>query len=266
MIGEWIGAGARGPSDLKRACERIAAGDSIGEIAKDIPSAFVRNYKGLALLRSHVAPERPEWIGQPRVIWLWGQTGKDKSRTALTWPGSLYELALRAGKGTCWFDGYVCQETIVIDELRWEEVRYSDFLRWTRGYTFQAPVKTASVWVRANTWIVTSNDHYNRVWPGEDFGPLERRLTDVIQFHKDKAPTVERGSWPLEPEPCHGHAVEPGNTLPVQPPATRAVTPSNSGGSQSSIAMLVQAAEQDLWDFCDKHGLPDCSACDPKWT
>lgn len=259
-LGEWIGSGARGPSDLAEACGKVAGGSTLAEVAKDHPSAFVRNYKGLAVLRGLLNPVSGEWSGEKCVFWLWGTTGSGKSRAAFGYSQSYYE-PIRAGNGVIWWDGYCGEETIIFDDIRPGELRVQDFLRWTDGRDGVRQVKGGTVGVKAHTWIFTSNHPVEEFYSGSELPPVLRRITTRMHVCMGANIVLRCG---------HGHTVEPGNTMPVQrdeggdigssppnvpstPQAPRAYSPA----SQSSLVDLLECVEE---DFCKKHGLPLCSA------
>lgn len=263
--GEWIGGG-RGPSDLAAACERVSGGESLAQVAQEYPSAFVRNYKGLAVLRGLLKPTEATWRGPRCVFWLWGEAGTGKSRTAYDYDGLPYE-PIRAGKGTVWWDGYAGQKVILFDDIRRDEVTCQQFLRWTDGRDFVGQVKGGTVGVEAHTWIFTSNHNWQNVFPDEadPAGPIARRLTYVHFFKRgDPIPQIN-----CKHNSVTSYAVEPGNTIPVQRPAAAEPTPmtpiSCTSRSPMELARLLEAVDAEVYDFCDKHGLPQCSACDPMW-
>lgn len=259
--GEWIGGGARGPSDLATACEKVSGGATLAEVAKDHPSAFVRNYKGLAVLRSLLRPVTANWVGTRCVFWLYGPTGTGKSRTAFEYGGLPYE-PIRAGRGTVWWDGYTGQDVVLFDDLREGQVQIADFLRWTDGRAFVGPIKGGTVGVEAHTWFVTSNYPPSRIWPGEDLSPVDRRCK-VIYLNGGPCDAQMR-----ENIKCgHGHAVEPGNTIPVQRPAAAegaepVSSPPVSKRTPKDLAMLLEAVESGMFKACGTHGIEECPVCE----
>lgn len=238
----------------------------MAEVAKDHPSAFVRNYKGLAVLRSLLRPTTSVWRGPRCVVWLWGAAGTGKSRTAYSICGDAlpYE-PIRPGKGTVWWDGYRGEKAVLFDDIRRDQVSASDFLRWCDGRDFVGAVKGSTIGIEAHTWVFTCNYHWRYIWPDEDVtdaGPIGRRITHCIEY---------KIGMPLPEIKCgHGHAVEPGNTLPVQrrlvdseaEASPQARTPART---PQELQRLLDAVDKEMFDFCDKHGLPECSACDPMW-
>lgn len=166
--------------------------------------------KGLASLQGLIRPvDCRTWVGPKEVLYWWGPTGCGKTRAAHEL-GHCYE-PIRAGKGTIWWDGYAGEEIVLFDDIRSDDVRLSDVLRWTDGRNFVAQVKGGTVAVTAKTFVFTSNDPAHLIWMGVDLAPLDRRLKNDrhVSFDKIKKPRVEVDLTP--------HGVGPGNTLQVQP-------------------------------------------------
>lgn len=202
-LGRWVGKGGKA-SDLQLACDLVAEGGSLAEVAKAHPSAYVRNYKGLGSLSSSLRPvDTGEWRGHKEVYFWWGPTGCGKTRRAHEF-GRVFE-PLRAGKGTIWWDGYGGEETILFDDLRWDEVRLSDLLRWTDGRYFTAAVKGGTVGVTAMRFVITSNERAQLLWPSQGLAPLARRLSNDMEQEFHTNPDAQ-------PRVVTGHGVGPGNT------------------------------------------------------
>jgi len=211
--GRWVG-GRGERSDLSTVCDAVREGASLRDVAQEHPATFVRNYKGLAVLRSLLNPLEGTWRG-PKCIWfLHGDTGTGKTRLAFERHPHLYR-PLCAGKGVVWWDGYCGEETILFDDIRDGDIAIRDLLTWCDGRDFRAPVKGGTVEVRCHTIIFTSNDSIAQCWPGRDVAPFMRRVTFLAEFRQNKPIKVVRGAVDC----CHGHEVGPVILSPVQPPA-----------------------------------------------
>ena len=106
--------------------------------------------------------------------WFQGPSGSGKSKTARAENPDLY-LKLP----TKWWDGYVDQECVLIDE--WEphhSVLGSHLKRWADHHAFAAEKKGSSVAIRPKKLIVTSNFTIEECFsePGVQ-APLLRRFT-----------------------------------------------------------------------------------------
>lgn len=210
------------------------------------------------------------WRGPRCVFWLWGQAGTGKSRTAFEYGGLPFE-PLRPGKGTVWWDGYAGQEVILFDDIREGQVDAHDFLRWCDGRDFIGSVKGGSIGIEAHTWIFTSNLHWRHIWPAEDSsltGPIGRRITLSVEYKVGMRPVEIK--CPHNGDSVTSYTDGPGNTLPVHrnlEEKEAAVTPtqSDSGRTPQELQRLLDAIDREVFDFCDKHGMYQCSACDPAW-
>lgn len=111
---------------------------------------------------------------------------------------------------------------MLFDDIRADEVRLPDVLKWTDGYNFRAPIKGGTVDINATTFIFTSNVPPPDVWPG-DITPLKRRLCGVIELLGGVPDLVCK-------KPGHGHGDGGGNTH--TPPSI--VSPAAAGSGKES--------------------------------
>jgi len=121
----------------------------------DIPAdIYVRYYNSLKRIRSdHLKP-----IGIERtVICYWGRSGTGKSRTA--WDEAGLEAYPKDPRSKFW-DGYMGQEHVVIDEFR-GGIDISHMLRWLDRYPVIVEVKGSSTILKASKiWITSNLDPY----------------------------------------------------------------------------------------------------------
>ena len=142
-------------NDLLTLKRKMDEGMTEGQIARD-PETFpvwARHHKVVARYKMLTGQQR-NWPTFTQVIW--GAPGLGKTRKALELAGpDAYWLPRPAGQ-TAWFDGYIGQETIVIDEFYgWLPL---DLLcRLLDRYPYQVETKGGSMMVLCKKVIITSN-------------------------------------------------------------------------------------------------------------
>lgn len=164
-------------SDLLTLKRKLDEGATEKEIARD-PETFpvwAKYHKVVARYKMLTGQQR-NWPTFTQVIW--GAPGLGKTRKALELAGpDAYWLPRPAGQ-TAWFDGYIGQETIVIDEFYgWLPL---DLLcRLLDRYPYQVETKGGSMMVLCKKVIITSNVPPAQWYklPMERLAALFRRLS-----------------------------------------------------------------------------------------
>lgn len=164
-------------NDLLTLKRKLDEGKSESEIARD-PETFpvwAKHYKVVARYKTLTGQQR-NWPTFTQVIW--GAPGLGKTRKALELAGpDAYWLPRPAGQ-TAWFDNYIGQETIVIDEFYgWLPL---DLLcRLLDRYPMQVETKGGSTMMLARKVIITSNVPPAQWYklPPERLNALFRRLS-----------------------------------------------------------------------------------------
>lgn len=171
------GQGAR--SDLLEVKDSISNGANILDIADNYFGAFVKYEKSL---RSYMLMKRKRQLEAPQVIIYWGNTGTGKTRKVFdenphhqiySWPGDK------------WFDGYIGEDIILLDEFSDSQLPLTFLLRLLDRYPFKLPVKGGFVQLLATKFFITSNVDpelwYANAHP-EHRAALFRRVTNIIKF------------------------------------------------------------------------------------
>lgn len=188
-----VDGGKEQNSELREATERIVAGSSIQAVARELPTAFVRNFRGLRNLQSMLFPpeERPNRV----VLWLYGPSGCGKSRLAYALSGiTSYWHPMQN-----WWDEYEGQETVVFDDFRSDSFGNHTFvslLRYIDRYPIRVPVKGAYAPLRATRFIITTLYDPQGTYPGmhpDELYQLQRRITQEVNVGAG-----ETYVWPLE--------------------------------------------------------------------
>ena len=145
------------------------------DIPEDLRTRYYGTYKKI----------REDSIEKPKVLdtldneWRYGPTGTGKSRTAHEkYPGAYIKKA-----NTKWWDGYIDQEVVIIDDFDKYHVQLGYELKiWLDHYPFPAERKGGSVMIRPKKIIVTSNYRPEEIWEDpKTLEPILRRV-ELVRF------------------------------------------------------------------------------------
>lgn len=117
------------------------------------------------------------------VHWLWGPTGTGKSKAAYELDPTRHTVEPTDHRAILWFDGYTSQKTLLIEELRPEQITFAKLLKLTDGYTCREQTKGGMVWAAYERVIITSPLAPHE-WPTDGTGieQLLRRIVTVKKF------------------------------------------------------------------------------------
>lgn len=192
-------------NDLEEVVQMVNDGTDILAIAEQCPMQMIKYGKGILALKA-MADQRlaPEWR-DVNVTVLWGPSGTGKTRTAVESSPDYY-IKDPSNK---WFDGYVGQKTLILDEFMPECCPWATLLRWLDGYKLQVETKGGTTFAMWTTVYITSNIPPDK-WYKNDFAPLKRRITQIEHLG-----SLPRSLEPHKP-PVQKHSPEvPGNTIPA---------------------------------------------------
>lgn len=166
-----------GPPEIERwgavlAHARSGDFESIAALAPDI---YIRHLR----LLEYVFRRRPQVLetieGLTHHEWICGPTGCGKSRTARSENPGAYIKDPR----TKWWDGYLGEDTVIIDDFdKYQVDQTGDMKRWLDRYPFQAEFKGGMEMIRPRKIIVTSQYLPKEIWREDEksLAAVERRV------------------------------------------------------------------------------------------
>lgn len=176
-------------SDLVAVAKAVFDGKSLGEIAQEFPKEYIRYHSGLKAFQTTVLMKPRDRSVPPIVCWWFGPTGVGKSRRAF----ELYGETAYVKMNNQWWDGYLSQETVIIDDYRPSLCTFQELLRLIDRYPMRVQVKGSSVELSAKRFVFTTPKRPEVIWEGrteEALNQLLRRITDIEEFHADGTTTV----------------------------------------------------------------------------
>lgn len=174
--------GAR--SDLADIASAIDEGTEMADVAHMYPGDFIRYSRGLQEYQRvrFSSPRSPDQ--EITVLWWFGPTGTGKSRKAFQdYPDSYVKMPINK-----WWDGYVAQKTVIMDDYRPAMCPFSELLRILDRYPMRVEMKGSSTDLSATTFVITTCQRPEILWHGkteEQIDQLLRRLTEIVEFRTD---------------------------------------------------------------------------------
>jgi len=167
--GLWDSGGSGKRNDLATVAAFIAAGGTIADVARQWPTVFIRNERGIRSYANLNAQLNP-CVREVEGHYLWGDTGVGKSH----WVYSTFGIAnvyVVANESPLWFDGYSGQPVLFFEEFG-SSVAITTMLKLVDGYPLLVPIKGGFVLAEWTRVILTGNGDVTGQWPKE----LKRRF------------------------------------------------------------------------------------------
>lgn len=155
--------------------------DPTYDVMEHAPAMIARYPKFVEMLIDQSLGER-NW--QMEVYWFHGPPGSGKTREA-------YDEAKRLGPvysktaSNQWWNGYVGQENVIIDDWREGNWPFGELLRVLDRYPHQVQKKGSAIQLVAKRIWITCPDRPENVCGGEDALQLIRRITKIVKFEME---------------------------------------------------------------------------------
>jgi hypothetical protein len=150
-------------SDIKEAARAIENGTSMRIISQRFPTQFIRMGRGLRDLQftKKAAESKEHRAGQ--LVVLYGDAGTGKSYDARTKIAESFGyseedvFSLQTDSQTIWFDGYVGEKILLLDDYEPNSMKRSTLLKLTDKYQFIGQVKGGHIVAEWELVIITTN-------------------------------------------------------------------------------------------------------------
>lgn len=159
-------------NDITNALTMLQNGNSINQIIDEIPNMLRYDKHLERYIQRSVEPRDFE----TEVTVLIGEPGSGKTRHVIDNEKDLWIMP-EPSSGTTWFDGYIGQEAVLIDDFA-GNIRYNFLLQLTDRYPMRVNVKGGYVQWRPKRIYITSNYEIES-WYQQDCAALKRRITKV---------------------------------------------------------------------------------------
>jgi len=154
-------------TDIKTA---YAKSKTLKEFIANYPDIYTRYKAGV---EGYYRSQGEDYIIEeykPLVIWLYGDTGRGKTRVVRDYlkvkRQEGYRLWRRPLGTTAWFDGYANQDIVFLDEIRGSTYKFDDLLQMLDYDCPKVPVKGGFTEFRPKILLITSNTHPRNCYTG----------------------------------------------------------------------------------------------------
>lgn len=174
-------------SDIMLAHDIYKAGGTVVDVAQQLPEVYVRHTQGIKSLYYLLLP-KPVPLEKLDNEWIYGPPRVGKSRSVRFHNPDLY-----LKNKSKWWDGYMNQHAVLIDEFSpYYSYMADDLKNWADHYEFTCEVKGAMITIRPKRIIVTSNYSIRECFPHyKDYQPLEARFKVIHMTEPFQIPESE---------------------------------------------------------------------------
>lgn len=129
--------------------EALRKGATVTEIAKNNTSTFIKYHSGIEKARFLLMQESAMEYRKLKISVYYGPTGVGKTRRAIEEARASGEdfFVLQCGDaGTLWWDGYIGQKILIMDEFQGNWCRYKALLGFLDGNPTRLKIKGSHTW------------------------------------------------------------------------------------------------------------------------
>jgi len=146
---------------------------TLEDLMFEYPDMYVKYSRSFEKMFNAVMKPRSS---PPQVHWRWGTAGVGKTRFCIESHPSHY-----VKDNTMWWDGYVQQEAIIIDDFD-NTIPFRTLLRILDRYDYSGQVKGSYVQVNSPYIYITCEYPPRQYWDGNELAQVMRRLTSVQEI------------------------------------------------------------------------------------
>lgn len=163
-------------------------------VAEAYPSQYIRYHGGFRALKRAKLTSRGLDDQAPVVTWLFGDTGTGKTKYVYDECKANGWSLFVAHDTAKWWDGYLQQDAVLIDDMRNSWCRFADLLKILDRYPRDVEVKGGFVPFKSANIFITSQYPPDAVYnsesrSGEDIRQLLRRCTNIVEKRWATTPT-----------------------------------------------------------------------------
>jgi len=195
VAGPWVlgtvpgGQGSR--TDVREFVAAVKRGASDADLIDEHPEKFLRFHNAMNKVRMAVVPAR-DHLTKTAVYYGPPGSGKTFAATEFDAPRHTYWLSFGNQGQSTWFDGYVGQRTVILDEF-FGQLPCNFMCRLSDRYPLSVQLKGGTVRFIAKTVIVTSNLHPSDWWR-DGLRAYGRRIGYVGSEREDMGAVVYVGN------------------------------------------------------------------------
>lgn len=181
--GDWAAGGQGQRTDLQNSIQLVRENKegAVARIATEQPETYVKYHNGLTKL-DFVLNKGPEWRDIATCV-LYGSPGGGKSKLARDYcrERNLSYYSLNTDRKEIWYDGYMGEPVLIIDDLDDSSFSKQTLKKVTDGHRYMLPIKGGFTWAHWVMVIITSEHHPSIWWQGSvsPSDGLWRRLTII---------------------------------------------------------------------------------------
>lgn len=153
-------------------------------VSEEYFGSFIRYHRGFTLYQNMQLRPRDLNV-PPEVYWYWGLSGTGKTRSAFELQDN-DSAQIYVKDNSKWWDGYIQQPLVVIDDFDVNEFGFRQFLQVIDRYPKNVEVKGGSIPLNSPIIVITCEHHPDDIYHDNEnkIAQIVRRLTKILEFKK----------------------------------------------------------------------------------